>query len=85
MTDGSKLRTTIAMASSATLLCWGGYAFKDGYQQSEHLEHLQNILVQPGTYFLTMWQGIREVVIKVSDTGPSWSSYNYMVPPVNFR
>src|SRR5690625_6124847 len=49
---GDHVKFGFPMASTATLLAWGGVAYRDAYEQSGQLQHLFNSLRFVHDYFI---------------------------------
>ncbi|HKR21207.1 MAG TPA: glycoside hydrolase family 9 protein, partial [Pyrinomonadaceae bacterium] len=64
---GDNVKFNFAMASSATMLAWGGVEYRNAYQQSGQLPHLLNNLRVATDYFIKCHTAPNELYGQVGD------------------
>jgi hypothetical protein len=78
---GDHIKFGFAMASSATMLAWGGVEYRDAYVQSGQLQHLLNNLRVVNDYFIKAHTAPNELYGQIGEEGPDhsfWGSAEIM-------
>src|SRR6185295_10643663 len=75
---GDHVKFNFAMASSATMLAWGGVEYRPAYQQSGQLPHLLNNLRVATDYFIKCHTAPNELYGQVGDAG---ADHSFWGPP----
>jgi hypothetical protein len=70
---GDHIKFGFAMASSATMLAWGGVEYRDAFEDTGQLNHLLNNLRVVNDYFIKVHSAPNELWGQIGEEGPDHS------------